>query len=141
MHVLADDAVCLRRRVGDVARNLRVVMRDPLGTKAERCGVDVARLFGEARPVDAASIQTRRSAGLEPTAAKAKFFQSLAQQDGGGFAGTPRRILLLAAVDEAIEERSGRDDDGLRADGAAVAKSDAENATAVVSPFALLRAG
>ena len=52
--------------------------------------------------------------------------QDFAEQDGGWFAGASGRVLLLAAVDQAVEESAGGDDDGLGADGAAVAKADAD---------------
>ena len=39
--------------------------------------------------------------------------------------------MLFAAVDQAVEERSGGDDYGLRAHGAAVAEFDTENASLV----------
>ena len=83
---------------------------------------------GKARPVDGASVETRRRAGLQPATAQAKLLQRLAEQDGIRLAGASRGILLLAAVNQPVEECSGRDDDGLRADGAAVAKANAENA-------------
>ena len=116
------------RGVGDVAGDLRVVMRDALGAEAEGRGIDVAGLLCEARPVDGASVEARRSAGLEAAAAQAEILQRLAEQDGGGLAGASGGILLLAAVDEAVEKGSGGDDDGVGADGAAVAEVDAENA-------------
>src|SRR5439155_9669303 len=71
VHVLSNDAVRLRRRPGNVTRHLRVVMRDALGTKAERRRIDISRLLGKARPVDAASVKARRSSGLEAASAQA----------------------------------------------------------------------
>ncbi len=124
VHVFADDAVRLRRGPGDVAGHLRVVVRDALGAEAERRRIDVARLRREARPVDAASIEARRSAGLEAASAQAELLQGFAQQDRVGLARASCGILLLAAVDQSVEERSGGDDDGLRADGAAVAQAE-----------------
>ena len=118
------------RGVGNVAGDLRVVVRDTLGAKAERGGVDVAGLLGETRPVDGAAIEARRSAGLEAAAAKPELLERFAEQDGGGFAGASGGILLFAAVDEAVEKGAGGDDDGLRADGTAVAEADAKNAAA-----------
>ena len=100
-------------------------MRDLLGAEAEGRGIVVAGLHCELRPIDGASVETRRSAGLEAAAAQAERFECFAQQDRGGFAAASRGILLLAAVDQAVEKCSGGDDDGLRADGAAVAQLDA----------------
>ena len=71
-----------------------------------------------------APVQPRRSAGLEAASAQAELLQRLAQQNRVGLARPSRRILLLAAVDQPVEERSGGDDDGLRADGAAVAQAE-----------------
>src|SRR5579862_3516799 len=128
VHVLANDAVGFRSGPGNVAGHLRVMMGHAFSTKAKRCGINVARLLGKAGPVDGAAVEARRSSGLEATAAQAEFLQSLAQQYGVGFAGTSGGILLFAAVDESVEKRSGGDDDGLCAHGAAVAKSNADNA-------------
>ena len=58
--------------------------------------------------------------------AQPKLLERFAEQDGGGFAGASGGILLFAAVDQAVEESAGGDDDGLSADGAAVAEADAE---------------
>ena len=125
MHVFANDAVRFFGREGDVAGDLRVVMRDPLGAEAEGRGIGVSGLHLEALPVDGAAIEARRRAGLEAAAAQAEVLQSFAQEHGGWFPGAAGGILLLAAVDQAIEESAGGDDDGLGADGAAVAESDA----------------
>ena len=77
------------------------------------------------RPVDGASVEPRRSARLQAAAAQAKLLQRFAQQNGVGLAAASGGILLLAAVDQPVEKCSGGDDDGLRADGAAVAELDA----------------
>ena len=39
--------------------------------------------------------------------------------------------MLLSAVNQAVEERAGSDDDGLGADGAAIAEADAEGSLAL----------
>src|SRR5277367_4798628 len=101
-------------------------MRHPLGAETERSRVGVARLLGEARPVDGASVEARRGSGLEPAAAQAQFLQRFSEQNRIWFAGAPSRILLLAAVNQPVEKSSGGDDHGLRADSAAVAEFDAE---------------
>ena len=114
-------------------------MRDALGAEAERRGIVVAGLHLKAGPVDGAAIEARRSAGLEAASAQAEIFQRFAQQDGVGFTGASGGILLLAAVDQAVEEGAGGDDDGLGADGAAVAEFDAEDSAAVLrSQFSVL---
>ena len=83
------------------------------------------------RPVDGAAVEARRRAGLEAAAAQTELLQGFAEQDRGWFAGASCGILLLAAVDEAVEECAGGDDDGGGADGAAVAEADAADRTTV----------
>src|SRR5258706_1553779 len=138
MHVLANDAMSLRGRPRDVARNLRIMMRHALGAKAERSGIGVSRLFREARPVDRAPVKARRRSSLEPASAQAEILQGFAKKNGVWLARAPRRILLLAAMNQAVEKRSSRDDHGLRADGAAIAGTDTENARSVVSRWSLV---
>ena len=93
VHVLADDAMRLGRGVGDVAGDLRVVMRDALGAETERCGIVVAGLHGEARPVDGASVEAGRSAGLEAASAQAEILQRFAEQDGVAVRRNVRRDI------------------------------------------------
>ena len=125
MHVLADDAMSFGGSPRDVAGHLRVVMRHPLGAEAERRGVCIARLLGEAGPIDGASIQTRRRSGLEPAAAQAQVLQRFPEENCVRFAGAPRGILLLASMYQSVEKSAGGDDDSLRAHSAAVAKANA----------------
>src|ERR1700734_1825881 len=127
MHVLADNALSFARSPRDVARHLRIMMRHAFGAEAEGRGVGVSRLHREARPVNAASIQPRRRSCLQPAAAQAQFLQRFPQQNRSRFSGAPRGILLLAAVNQAIEKSPSSDDHSLRADGAAVAQANAEN--------------
>jgi len=91
-------------------------------------GVGVAGLGLELGPVDGAAVEAGRGAGLQTALAQAEALEGFAEQDAGGLAAAAGGVLLLAAVDEAVEKSSSRDDDGLRADGAAVAKLDAEDA-------------
>ena len=118
-------------------------MRDALRAKTEGRGIDVAGLRGEARPVDGASVEAGRGAGLKATSAQAEIFQGLAEQDCVGLAGASGGILLLAAVDEAVEKSSGGDDYGGGADGAAVAEFNAEDSASGFSAlgFRSLNAG
>src|SRR5205807_5899537 len=111
--VLANNAMRLCRSPRDIARHLRVVMRDAPGAKAEWCGIGVSWLHGKPRPIDGAPVQTRGRTCLQAAAAQAQVFEGLAKQDCSGLAGTPRGILLFAAVNQPVEEGSGRDDDGL----------------------------
>ena len=95
---------------------------DALGAEAERSGVNVARLHRKTRPIDGASIKARRSSRLKPAAAQPEFLQRLPQQNRVRLARAPRRILLLAAVNEPVEKRSRSNDDRLRAHGTPIAK-------------------
>src|SRR5205085_1962321 len=106
---------------------------DLFGAKAEGRGVGVAGLGLEACPIDGASVEARRRAGLEAAATQAEQLERFSQQLRRGLAGAPGGIRLLAAVNEAVEKRSRSDDDRLRADGAAIAQLDAASNTAVSS--------
>src|SRR5271166_2816731 len=99
-----------------------------LGAEAEWRGIFVAGLDREARPVDGASIEARRSASLQSASAQAEFLQSFSEQDCIRLARASCGILLLAAVDQSVEECSGGNDDGLGADGATVAEANAYHA-------------
>src|SRR4051794_35323025 len=84
VHVFAYDVVGLRRRVGDVARYLR--LRDLLGAETEWRRLGVSRLHLEARPVDGAPVETRRSASLQAASTQTERLQRFAQQHRGRFA-------------------------------------------------------
>src|SRR5579871_3699749 len=98
VNVFADNAVRLGRGVCDVARHLRVVMSDPLRAEAERRRVDVAGLGSETRPVNTASVETRRSAGLQAATAQAQFLQRLAQEHRVRLARASRGVLLFSGM-------------------------------------------
>src|SRR5437588_4937587 len=131
MNIFADDAMGLRRGPREVAGHLRVMMRDAPGAKAERRRIVIPRLYRESRPVNCAAIQPRWGASLQPASSEAQLFQGFTQQDGVRFAGASSGILLLAAVDQAVQESSGGDDDGLRANGAAIAQLHSDDAATV----------
>src|SRR5882762_5096941 len=131
MHILRDDAVRLRRGVGDVAGHLLVVVRNLLSAEAERRGLGVAGLRFESCPVDATAVEPRRRAGLQPRSAQAEQLERFAQQLRWRLARAPGRIGLLAAVDQSVEECSGGDDDGLRANCAAITELDAGRALSI----------
>src|SRR6266852_1655951 len=117
MNVLANNAMSLRRRRGNVAGHLRVVMRHALGAEAERSGISVARLLLESGPVNGASIKARRRSCFQPASAQSQLLQRLSKQDCVRFSRTPGRILLLAAMNQAVEKRAGGDNHSLRANG------------------------
>src|SRR5579862_847545 len=99
-------------------------------------GIGVAGLKLELRPVDGAAVEARRRTCFEAATAQSKLLQRFAQQNRSRLARASRRILLLATVDQSVEECSGRNDDGTRADGAAITKFDAttDARSAVISP-------
>src|ERR1700722_4328896 len=132
MNVLANDAMRFRSGPRDITRNLRVVMRDALGAKAERCRIGITRLFCESRPVDAASIQPRRRPCLEPATAQSEILQRFAKKNRVRFSGSPGRILLLTAMNQSIEKSAGGDDYSFRAHGSTVAKLDSPDNTEIV---------
>ena len=120
-----EDAARLLGGVPDVAMDLFPI--DALGHEGKGGRVGVARLRLELSPVDGAAVEARRGSGFQAASAEAQFLQSFAQQDGIGFAGASRGVLLLAAVDQTVEESTCGDDYCLGADGAPVAELDAEN--------------
>ena len=100
------------------------MMRNPLGAKAEWRGIDVAGLHLKSRPIDGASIQSRRRSRLQPAAAQAQLLQRFAQQHRSRLARPSRGILLLAAMNQSIQKCSRGDDDRRCADRAAIAQPD-----------------
>src|SRR5208283_3404383 len=96
--------------------------------EAEGRGVGVAGLNLKFGPVDGAAVEARGRAGLQTASAQAEFLQRFTEQNGSRFAGTAGGVLLLAAVDESVEECPGSDDDSLCGDAATVAEKDAGDA-------------
>ena len=137
MHVLANDAMRLFGGERDIARHLRIVMRNPPRSEAERSGIHISRLPLEARPVNRASVEPRRRPGLEPASAQAKLLERFAQQNRRRFSRTPRRILLLTAVNQPVKKSPGSDDDRIRRNAPPVAQQDAANAV-LSSRFSVL---
>src|SRR5271154_1999586 len=142
--VLADEAQRFRRGVGDVAGDLPTLYF--FGPEAERGRVCVSGLLLELAPVDRAAIEARRCSSLEAAAAQAESLQGFAEKDGGWFAAASRGVIFLAAVDEAVEEGSGGDDDCSGVHDAAVAEVYADDLAWLVRfialpPFALRRMG
>src|SRR6185437_16350857 len=63
MHILANDGECFRSGKGNMATDLRA--RNGFGSKAERSGLGVTGLLVKLRPIDGATVDTRRCSGLE----------------------------------------------------------------------------
>jgi hypothetical protein len=87
-------------------------LHDFLGPEAEGRRLRVARLLLEGLPANRPPVQPRRRAGLQPASAQPQRSQSLAQQNAGRLSASPRRILLLAAVNQPIQKRAGGDNCG-----------------------------
>ena len=116
--------------VGDVADGLRHV--DPAGQEGEGGRRIVAVLHLQAAPVDRAAVEARRRAGLEPAERQAEAVQRRRQPGRGRRVDPAGRPALLAQMDDAAQEGSGRDDDGAGADRPAVLEHDAGTAARAV---------
>ena len=90
---------------------------DRLGEKRKRHRRVVALLEREtpvadaAIEIDAAPIEPRRRAGLEPAPREPERLQRLRQLARRRLAGAAGGMLLAADVDQPVEERAGRDDE------------------------------
>jgi hypothetical protein len=73
----------------------------------------------------ASAVQPGRRTGLQAGAAQAQALQRLAKHYAGGLPGASGGTLLLAAVDEAIEEGAGGDDGRGGAEFGAIAEAEA----------------
>src|SRR5437899_10537934 len=128
MHVRGDDAPRLLGGERDVARDLPLGIGYAPAAEAERGWIGVAGLRRKARPVDSAAIEARWRARLQPADAKPELLERFAQQLCRRLRRrAPRRNLLFATMDEAVEDGACRDDDCARADSSAVAEEDAAN--------------
>ena len=127
MQVGADDGVGVRRRRGDVAGDLR--RRDPLGQKRERHGWVVAGLHRERRPIDGASVEAGRGAGLEPAKRQPKRIEGPGKAQGRGLVHAAGRDLSLADMDESAQEGTGGQHNGAGRDFLAIGGLDSGDAT------------
>src|ERR1051325_7664595 len=112
--VFANNAVGFECRPGDVTRDLRIVVRNPLCTKAERSRIRIAGLNLKLRPVDCPAVKARRCSGLKPASAQPKTLEGFTQQNRIRLSGPSRRILLLATMNKPVKKSSRGDDDSLR---------------------------
>src|SRR5208282_3434979 len=128
MHVLANDAMRLSRCEGDVAGHLRVVMGNAPGAKAEWSRIQIAGLPLEAHPINRAPVEPRRRPGLEPASAQPKLLQRFTQQNRRRFSRPSRRILLLPAMNQPVQESTSSNDDRISRNAATIAKQDAAEA-------------
>src|SRR6266853_3636947 len=132
MNIFTDDAMRLRRRPSNVAGHLRFVMRDSPGAKTERRGIGIAGLHLKPRPVDGPPVETRRRPSLKPATAQTELLERFPQQHRSRLSGASRRILLLAAVDQAVQKCAGRNNNSRRANGTSVTEADTHDSLALV---------
>src|SRR5215831_5449895 len=122
MDVLLNDAMRLRRGERHVARHL--LLLDLARAEAERRGVGIARLQLKFCPVDRATVQTRRRAGLQAAAPQAHQLERFTQKLRRRLATASCGIGLLTAMNQSIQKSSGSDDHGVSADGSSIAQLD-----------------
>ena len=110
-------------RMGDVAVDLR---RHDLGRQErKRRRRYVARLTLQPRPVDRATVEAWRGAGLQTPQREAETRQGLGHADCRRFADTAGGDALFADVDEAPQKCAGRQDDAASRHHLAVGQDDA----------------
>ena len=112
--------------MGDVAGDLR--RRDAVGHERERHRRVVAVLPFQPLPCNGTAVEPRRRSGLEAAERQAKAQQPFRQPQGRGFADAAGRRLLVADMNEAVEECAGGEHDRARRQLSAVAGADAEDA-------------
>ncbi len=105
MQVGADDRVARRIGPGDRTEHLRMAATGR--QRRHRPRVGVRRLLLEARPVDRASVEPRRSPGLEPGYRQRDLAQLRGESPRGTLADSPTGHPLLAAEKRAAEEGAG----------------------------------
>src|ERR1019366_6359265 len=101
-------------RVGERQMAGKLWLHDPLGAERKRRRRLVARLDLQRRVVDRARVEARAGAGLQAADSKAQIREMVAETHRGEIAGAARGIILQPDMDEALEERAGREDDGPR---------------------------
>ena len=106
-------------RVEQIAVDLRTL--DRAREKRKRHGRRVAAFDDEpairhvAGEIDAVAIEPRRGSGLQAAPRESKRLQRVSQITRGRFAGAAGLMLLRSDVDEAVQERPGRDHERLAA--------------------------
>ena len=91
----------------------------------------VARLLGHHRKIDAAPVDARRRAGLQPPDRQLQLAQPSREADRRRIAGAAALVILQADVDQAGQERAGRQHDRARGEAHADLRDDADDAVAV----------
>ena len=89
--------------------------------------IGIAGLFGEACPVDRATVEPRRRSGLEPREGQACLPHLSGEPLCRILADPSARQPLFAAEQRSSEKRPGAENNGLRRDGRAVGENEARN--------------
>src|ERR1700674_2873465 len=139
MDVLTNDAMRLFRSERDVARHLRVVMRNAPGAKTERSRIQIARLPLKPRPVNRPPVKTRRRSRLKPSSPQPQLLKRFAQQNRRRFSRTSRRILLLPTMNQPIKKSPSSNDDRIRRNAPPIAQQHTADAV-LSSQFPVLSA-
>ncbi len=111
---------------GDAALDLDPI--DPLGQEGKRRRLDVAGLHLQPVPGDAAAVQARRRARLQPPHVQAEVIEPIRQADGRGLADAAGGDTIFAEVDQALEKGAGGQDDPAGAPGATIRGGDTNDA-------------
>ena len=106
---------------------------DAVGREAERLRLVVAGLRLALGEVDGAAVEPAGRAGLEASQLEAAGGEAVAERLGGAVAGPAAARLGLAGVHDRLEERAGRQDDGLGAIERVAAGQDAGDAAALAA--------
>ena len=88
-------------------------------------------LLGALGKVDAASVQPRRRAGLEPALRQLEFLEPCAQGLRRRVARPPGRVVVQAHMDLAVQEGASRQHDGAAAEADAHLRDGADHAVAL----------
>ena len=99
----ADQVMGALAGVGDPAAHLLRMLVDRTQIREHRAR-HVAGLFFQIAVVDAAAVDARRGAGLEPVHAQRQFAQAVRERERRGIAGATAGVVDLADVDLAGEE-------------------------------------
>ena len=128
MQVGADDGVGLGRGAGDEA--VALLRLDPRREAGEGLGHGVAGLALQPVEVEAAPVEPRRRAGLQPAEGEAARLQRGREAVARGLADAPGGDADLADVDQPAQEGAGGEHGGAAGEAAAVRQGDGRDAVA-----------
>ena len=127
----ADDLVRAGVGVGDPAGQLARVLAGVAQEAEHRHRVQVAGLLGALGKVDAAAVDARRRAGLQPALRQLQLLQPRRQAHRRRVAGAAGGVVLQADVHPAVEEGAGGQHHRLAAEGDARLRDRAHHAVAL----------